>query len=533
VSANTAIARRAFRQVWIGAATWGLVFGATVAASALSYVGSFPTAASRRQLLATTSGDKGISIVLGPVSAIDSVGGYTVYKCFVFLTTIGAVWATLAATRLLRREEDSGRWELLLAGDTDAARATTASLSALGAAVAIVFFGTTLITMLAGRSSKVGFGVPETVLYGSSIAIAPAVFAAFGAFASQLGRTRRVATGLGMGFVGVAFVVRMIADSGSRARWLLWATPFGWTERVRPFTRNTPWPLLPAAATVLVLCSAAVVLASRRDIGEGVLASSEVSPPRPLGLRSPLGLAARLEAPVVVAWCVGVAAAGFSFGMIVKVTTGSVPASLTDTLQKFGVRGTFANQYFGVLFLLLASTIALIPAGLIGSAADEETSGRLFHVLVQPSNRTAFLLGRLVISAGAVATAGLLAGVAAWLGARTQGVHLDFTTMAGAGLNVVPTALVALGVGAVAFSIAPRRAAATAYAVVLWSLLVDLVGSLVRGLSWLDHASLFHYMALVPAQPAEARTVVITLVVAVVLCIVAAAVFERRDLQSA
>src|SRR5206468_490927 len=44
------IARRAFKQVWIGAALVALVGGATVAASALSYVKSFPTAASRLQI---------------------------------------------------------------------------------------------------------------------------------------------------------------------------------------------------------------------------------------------------------------------------------------------------------------------------------------------------------------------------------------------------------------------------------------------------------------------------------------------------
>ena len=172
MTAESAIARRAFRQVWVGATAWALVFGVTVAASARSYVSSFPTAASRHQLLVTTSGDAGLAVLLGPVSAIGTVGGYTVYKGFVFLTTIGAIWAILAATRLLRREEEAGRWQLLLAGSTRASRATAATLLALGAATAIVFAGTTLITLLAGRNADVGFGAGESVLYGLSIAIA-------------------------------------------------------------------------------------------------------------------------------------------------------------------------------------------------------------------------------------------------------------------------------------------------------------------------------------------------------------------------
>ena len=71
------------------------------------------------------------------------------YKCYVFLTTIGAIWAILASTRLLRGEEDAGRWQLVLAGTTRPASATTATLVALGGAVAVLFGGTTLIMLLA------------------------------------------------------------------------------------------------------------------------------------------------------------------------------------------------------------------------------------------------------------------------------------------------------------------------------------------------------------------------------------------------
>ncbi|MGO9876833.1 MAG: ABC transporter permease subunit [Acidimicrobiia bacterium] len=530
---EAAIARRAFNQLWIGAAAWALVFGGTVAASALSYVSSFPTAASRHQLAITTRGDTGLAVLLGSVSSIDTVGGYTVYKCFVFLTTIGAIWAIVAATRLLRSEEDTGRWQLLLAGNTRPARVTAATLSALGAAVAIVFGGTTLITVVAGRNAKVGFGVGEAVLYGLSIAVAPAVFGAVGALTSQLGSTRRMATGLGIGAFGLSFIVRMFADSGPHARWLLWATPFGWTELMRPLTHNDPWPLVPAAMTVVALSGAAIVLASRRDTGAGVLAARDMSSLRPFGLSSPSQLALRLEFPVLSAWLAGVAAAAFVFGIIVKVTTGKVPASLAKTLGKFGVKGAFANQYFGVAFLLVATLVALLPASQIGAASDEETSGRLVHVLAQPVQRARLFAGRLLLSGVAIAVSGLLAGLAAWLGAKTQGVNLHFASMVGAGLNVVPTALVTLGIGAVLLSVAPRRAARTVYGVVMWSLLIDLLGSIRASLSWLDRLSLFHYMALAPAQRSDPKTLAVTVTIALAMYVVATIRFARRDVQRA
>ncbi|HEY2814884.1 MAG TPA: hypothetical protein VGJ03_15565 [Acidimicrobiales bacterium] len=524
-----AIGRRAFKQVWISAVVWSLAFGATVAASALSYVSTFPDQASRDQIARTTSTDAGISILFGPVAAINTVGGYTVYKTFVFLTTIGAVWGLLVATKLLRGEEDTGRWQLTLSGGTRASRATAATLVALGAAVGVVFTGTTLITALAGRNPDVAFGVGETVLYGVSIAIAPAVFVAVGALTSQLGRSRRLATGLGMGALGVSFVVRMIADSSSSTKWLLWLTPFGWTERVRPFSENNAWPLLLAAAAVAILVWVSLVLAARRDAGAGALASRDVAAPRSFGLRTPVGLVVRHETPVLVAWCVGVAAGAFALGIVAKVASGSLPSSFNDTLDKFGVQGTFVRQYFGVAFLLLATVVALVPASQVGAASEEETSGRLVQVLAQPARRGRLLSGRLALAAVAIAVAGLLGGLFGWLGAATQGVDPGLGAMLGAGLNVVPTALAVLGIGAVAVAIRPRTATYAVYGVVVWSLLIDLLASLVTGLEWLDHLSLFHYMALAPAQAVDALDVVLTLVLAVALCGIATAIFSRRD----
>ena len=60
------------------------------------------------------------------------------------------------------------------------------------------------------------------------------------------------------------------------------------------------------------------------------------------------------------------------------------------------------------------------------------------------------------------------------------------------------------------------------YAIVIASLVIDLFATLVSGLEWLDHVSLFHYMALAPAQTVDAVTVVLTLAVAAALLTAAA-----------
>jgi ABC-2 type transport system permease protein len=103
--------------------------------------------------------------------------------------------------------------------------------------------------------------------------------------------------------------------------------------------------------------------------------------------------------------------------------------------------------------------------------------------------------------------------------------------MLGAGLNVVPTALVVLGIGTLVLSVSSRRAALSVYAVVIWSLVVDLAASLVSSLQWLERLTLFHYVALVPARNSDPWNLVITSAIAVALCAAETAIFQRRDLQ--
>ena len=477
---------RAFRQLWIGATVCAGAFGATAASSALTYVTSFPSEVSRQQLAATTGRDTGLSVLLGPVASIDTVGGYTVYKGFVFLGTIGAIWGVLAATRLFRGEEDVGRWQVMLAGSTRPARATAATLAAFAAAIGVIFAGTTLLVVWAGRNPDVGFGVAETVLYGLTIVVPPAVFVAIGAVTSQLGRTRRAATSLGMILFAAAFALRMVADSGHGTRWLLWTTPFGWSERVRPFTENALLPLVPAALAVVVLCGAAVVLSSRTRHRRWPFRLADVARLRPFGLKSTFGLAARLEMGTLLAWSAGVFAAGVMFGVIAKMTTANLPESLEDTLDKFGVHGTFAAQYFGVAFLLVATAVALLPGGQVGAAAAEETSGHVVRALAGTTPQRDVVrrpTGARRSGDGGRGNAGRV-----WRLARCKepGCRRSTRHVARCRTQRRSHRVLALGIGAVVLAISPRAASGAVYVIVMWSLLVDLLASMVAGLSWLD-----------------------------------------------
>jgi ABC-2 type transport system permease protein len=331
---------------------------------------------------------------------------------------------------------------------------------------------------------------------------------------------------------GVAMVLRMVADSGPSTRWLLWTTPFGWVERMRPLTENDLGPLVVAVVAIAVVLAAALWLSARRDVGAGVLAGHDVGEARSFGLGSPPALMVRLGLPSLVGWWAGAAVTGLAFGFLAKVAVGDVPRSIEDNLAGFGFEGPFVRQFLGVGFLFVAPIVGLLATSQLGAAAGDEAGGRTAQVLAQPVHRRTLLLGRLAISGVGIVAAGLLAGVATWLGATTQDVDPGFGRLLAAGANLVPTALLVLALGALVFALRPAWATRSVYAVVIGSLLVETFGSLIDGLEPLTRVSLYHYMALAPAADPDLGAVATTVALSLAVAVAALAVDRRRDVAS-
>ena len=157
-SPTTVVLRRTARRTVRPGALWGYVFGAVVVSSAWSYSSIYKTAAERAALAAAFGSNRTTIALFGPAPHLETVNGFTVLKSFLTLSVIGAVWGLLTATRLLRGEEQDGRWELLLAGATTRGRAAAQALVGLLAGVAVLWSVTALILVVAGRSSRVDIG---------------------------------------------------------------------------------------------------------------------------------------------------------------------------------------------------------------------------------------------------------------------------------------------------------------------------------------------------------------------------------------
>jgi ABC-2 type transport system permease protein len=526
----TTTAKRAGRQ----GVLWGYVFGATIAATAYTYPKTFPTPGSRA-IFSTFQGNVAWAALFGPLRRLGTVAGYTAYKSGMFVIILGAIWGLLIATRVTRGEEDAGRWELFLSGQTTRGGAALQAAIGLGAGVLGVWATTAVLAAAGGALSKTPIPIGASLFFATAVVSAAAMFMAVGMLTSQLAATRHDANLIAAAVLAGSYLLRMVADSDRALGWLRWASPLGWIEELRPLTGSRALAFGPIVALILVLVGLSIRIAMERDLGGSALASRDTSKPRTFLLGGQAGLTVRLTRPVIVAWIVALTATGFVFGLVAQAAGSALKGvpTLERVIARLGGSGAGAATYLGFVFLIAAGLMAIAVAGQVAAIRNEEAAGHLENLLVRPVARWRWLAVRLAVGLGLVVLASALAGIAAWAGASREHAGVAFVDLLKAGLNVVPPAVFVLGIGGLAFGLWPRGAIGVAYGLVVWSFLVETLAAVVNSNHWLLDTSPLSHMAPVPAASPDWTAAAWLLGLGFLAAVAGVAAFRRRDLVGA
>jgi ABC-2 type transport system permease protein len=492
----TPLARVAFPAARSGFG-WGIGFGLYIAVSMIGYAREFPSLASRLTFAKALGHNVGLIALLGPAHEIQTTAGFVQWRCNGIVSLIGAVWALMTVSRLLRAEEESGRWDLVAAGATGRVVAVREALLGTSAGLVTLFVAVAMSTLIGSAVESVS--PARSLLFACACVATPAVFVGVAAVSSQLFNSRRAAASLAAGLLGASFLLRMAADVSHHLVWLLKLTPLGWSQLVYPFTRPNPWSLFPSMIAFLALMAVAVVLGSIRDCGTGLVPSRSTRRPITASLNNPGGLAIRLALPAAGSWIAGIGLGAAFMGMIAK--------SAADALGKAtAARGLFAALktkgvygFMGVEFLLIAAAFALLMASRVGSIADEESSGRLVSIMVNPPSRSVWARGRLAVDIGILAACAVVVAILAWLGAAAQGAHVELARILAASVSAAGPSILVLGLGFAVFGVVRERAAAAAYALVAWSFLLELIGPILGLNPIILNLSIFYRLAPAPA----------------------------------
>lgn len=537
---KTVVARFVAKRTLRSAVLWAFIFGAYTASKSLAYTKAAPTALDRAKLAHSFSNNAGLNALLGVPHNIDTVAGYTAWNTFSMVTIIGAIWAFLLATKYFRGEEETGRSELLLSGQTTARRMTTNTLAGLGVSLGLLFVIVSVLYTAIGKSPTVNIGLQQSCFFALCTSLGALLFLAVGSLTSQLMPTRSRAASLAAVIFGVFFLVRAMGDV-TNARWLLDLTPLGWIENLRPLTGSQPFWLLPVFGLVALCVAATVYLSGRRDLGDSIFPDKDTARPRTRLLNSTFGATLRLTRGSILGWLTGIGLAGIFYGALTKTATQAL-SSFSQTGHKrrgtgelFGSlahRAQLSNEmlYLGAIFLIMAPLVMSYAANAVGKIRDDEAQGYLDNFLVRPISRNRWLGERLLVVVCIAVLACLCSGFGVWVGEASQHGGLAFHSLILAGLNMLGAVLFTAGAGVVAIGLAPRFTTIVAYSVIGWSFLVEILGSGVNLNHWLLDTSVLRHVTLAPAVNPNWTANSILAGLGVALCVVGLLTFNKRDL---
>lgn len=527
MSAAGVVARAAARSSVRSLTLMGAFMAFAVVAVANSYRSLYATPGDRTAVASLIEGNRAFESLFGAASGLDTVEGFTAWRAGTPVLLIVAVVALLAATRLLRGEEDAGRWEAVLSGGIGAALATAATLGTLVAVLALpaAVAGAAFLAADADASRALAEAL---VLWGHA-----AVFAGVGAVAAQLVAPRRRAAGLAAIVMGATFVLRIVADGVEGWEGLRAVTPFGWAELAQPLLEvRLGWVAVPFAVSA-GLGAFAIASARRRDLGAGLLGYRDSRRSSSVLLGSAEGYALRSSLRPAVVWTVTTTAMATLLGLLAADIVDFLMTS--DAFARFASRIGPGFQLTGPeAFLGMAVTFVAIPVALAGvyrvaAARDEESTGRLDVTLAGTTRRSTWIAAWATAAIALAAAVALVSVTVAFGVAALRGAEVRITDGWLAALNTLPAAATFVGVAVLLFGLVPRWAAAVSVGLVGVAELVALLGAQRALPSWLLDLSPFAYVRPVPSVPADVAGGMTLVVIGVAAAAVGGLAFARRD----
>jgi ABC-2 type transport system permease protein len=516
----------------------GAALGIYVFATAAGFRLIAPTPAQRAEVLNNLAASTGLKVLLGQAAGITGAAGFVDWRVIGVAAIVGPVCWLIMATRTLRGEEASGRWELVLAGRTTPGRAAAAALAGLGAGLVAMYLAVAALTLWCGRLPAVHIGTGRALLFGLAVVAPAAEFLGIGALASQVMPTRARAAALAAGVFGAAFLLRAAGDAAASVHFLVYVSPLGWVEQLHLLgSPRTAW-LLPVGGLVAACIWATLFLAARRDLGASLVADTDAAEPRTALLRSPLGIAVRLSWQATVRWLAVVVVAGALYGALARsagqafATSGNLrrlSGDLTHAARP-GLVSTGARAYAAIIFLLLATLLTAFAASAVGRLREDEAEGYLDNIVVRPVSRQRWLAGRTALMLAVIVLAALLGGTVFWLAAAAEHAGLGFGQLVQAGLNSAAPAIAVAGLGILLLGFAPRLVTAACWAIVAWGFMVDLLGQVIPVSHWIMDTSLLQHLALAPAVSPSWRICLTYLGICAAATALGSWRFSRRDL---
>jgi ABC-2 type transport system permease protein len=536
-SPKTLATRFTVKRTFKTAIIFSSIIGFYMYIKASSFITTYPTPLARLKLANTLGSNIGIEALLGTAHHIETITGYLTWNFLCLVTAAGAIWGLLLATKIFRGEEDSGRQEILLTGQTTPRKSAINTIIGLGTNLSVIFIIFSLSIMAIGTIKGANFSTGSSLFLSLSLTLGAAEFLVIGALTSQLMSIRSRAIGLSTAIFGVFYMLRLIADTTSE-RWLLNLSPLGWIEKLQPMFNSKPIWLLPIGLFILLGLGLTIYFAGKRDLGTGVLTNKDSARAHTRLLNSALGVSIRMNRVLILGWLITIGFASFIYGTLAKNTIVSslsnskVAKTALDKLSQQAKPSAITSEAFlGITFFLVMIMMMFFVASIIGRMREEEAEGFLDNFLVRSVSRFKWLSGRIGLIFVSILVIGLVGSIATWGGESSQHAGIALHTLLIAGANAIIPAGLILGIGVFIFGWLPRMTSVFTYGVIAWSFLIEMLNSGVNLNHWILDSSIFYHIRLAPALNPNWSTNELIIVISLVFILLGAFRFNSRDLR--
>ncbi|MGH9277726.1 MAG: ABC transporter permease [Acidimicrobiales bacterium] len=505
-----------------------LALCAVLALMLIAILSSYEQVGAAAGSLESLAGNPAFRALYGQPFDITTAGGFAVWRVGQFLLAIAGLWAVMSTTRLLRGEEESGRWDLLLTAPIARHRLMLADVAVQAGACCVAGLVAALVFVVTGEPAG------GAALFGAGVALLALTFVAVGSLTSQLFGQRRRAAGYGGMALGAAFLLRMVIDGLSGPRWLAWLTPFGWVEELRPFAGNRLAPLVPLVLAPAAIGLLAFRLSRYRDLGDGIFRDPDTAAPKLGSLRTPVRFAFRERTAGLLGWGGGLAALGLVDGIVTGAFTDFL--STNAEFQRVIAQAGFADLATVGGFVATLATFAALVIGLYFVSSmhvlgEDEEAGRLDLVYATRVTRADWLGSQTLTTALIGLVLAVVAAVATWVGVVSGSATLSFVDSLAAVANMLPIVALVLGVALLAHGLHPGLVVPAAGGALVGSYVIGFLGPAFKLPNWALDLSPFHHVSLVPVEPVAWKAVAVMLDLALLAGAAGAFAYSRRDLR--
>ncbi len=499
---------------------WVLVLGASLVGTAVSVAALYDTPAKLQTYAQAVSSGNALVAINGKVEGIDSLGGVIQDEFGFMAAFLLPLLGIGLVARATRREEESGRLELLLGGRIARREPTLAAL--LVATATIVATGALFTVGLA----VAGAPLARSVLYVLSLCTLAFVFAGLAALLAQLTLHARGVYTWSLIVLAASYVLRGVGDATTT--WVTWLSPLGWAEKAAPFGDQRWWVLTLPVVVGFVLAGAALHLAAVRDLGSALVRGSAGPEHAGVRLRNPIGLAVWIHLPATLGW--------LTAGVLLTAMMGALSQQLLDAMAgNPALANALGIAHARPMDGFVAATqlyLAVIAAGYVVQAIDtlrvEEADGRLETRLSGTLSRTHWLASHTLVVLGGLMA--IVLGSSLVLGLTTALSVRDLTELGptlSSGLAYLPAELVLAGLALAVYGLRPRLfpIAWASYAVMIF---IAFLGPGLNFRQWVLDLSPTTHVGNPPVGAIPTGTLTVMSAVAVTLIAIGFAAFRRR-----